>query len=154
VLVGSDQGNRRHVERLAEDWGLRSQTHFLGFVTRPELVALYRKAAALTYPTFFGPENLPPLEAFALGCPVVASRVAGAEEQLGDAALLADPHVPDELAQAVAAVLRDPALRGELARRGQARAGRFTGDDFVRGVIRLIDEFESVRRCWGPNSAA
>ena len=39
----------------------------------PDLVALYRHAFALAYVTFFGPENLPPLEAFGLGCPVVAS---------------------------------------------------------------------------------
>jgi hypothetical protein len=35
---------------------------FLGFVPRSDLVMLYRHAFALAYVTFFGPENLPPLE--------------------------------------------------------------------------------------------
>jgi glycosyltransferase involved in cell wall biosynthesis len=42
----------------------------------------------LRYPSFFGAENLPPLEAFALGCPVIAADMPGAREQLGDAAIL------------------------------------------------------------------
>src|SRR5256885_13294906 len=59
------------------------QVEIRDFAARDEVLALYRTAAALVFPTFFGPDNLPPLEAFAAGCPVLASRVEGADEQLG-----------------------------------------------------------------------
>src|SRR5437588_8413503 len=101
VFVGSDHGNRKHVEQVASSLGLTGQLRVLGFVERRELVALYRHAQALVYLSYFGPENLPPLEAFALGCPVIASDVSGAREQLGNAALLIDPANWSQLAQAI-----------------------------------------------------
>jgi glycosyltransferase involved in cell wall biosynthesis len=112
------------------------------------LISLYRKAFALTYVTFFGPENLPPLEAFALGCPVIASNVEGAQEQLGDAAVLVDPKDPREIAFAVKALHDDVIWRQTLIQRGLKRAGRFTGEDFVNGILSVLDDFELVRRCW------
>lgn len=148
VLVGSDGGNQPYIEQLIEHLDLQAQVRLLGFVSRAELVALYRGALALVYPTFFGPENLPPLEAFALGCPVIASRVSGAEEQLGDAALLVEPTDHEGLAEAIRSVFESETLRKTLIERGRQRATRWTGTDFVRGVFTILDEFERIRRCW------
>jgi glycosyltransferase involved in cell wall biosynthesis len=148
VLAGSDQGNGEYVRRMAVEWGLRDAVIFPGFVSRDELLALYRGAFALTYVTAFGPENLPPLEAFTLDCPVVASNVPGAEEQLGDAALLVNGFDPEEIATAVNKLHSDPVLRAALIERGRARAARFTSMNFVRGIFALLDEFEPIRRTW------
>ena len=104
VLSGSDKGNAAKVLELAAKLGLAGQIHLLGFVSIDELVALYRGALCLAYVSLFGPENLPPLEAFALQCPVVASNVSGAREQLGDAAILVDSTEPQLLAEAHFAV--------------------------------------------------
>jgi glycosyltransferase involved in cell wall biosynthesis len=149
VLAGSDQGNLEHVRRISRELGLSQQVHFLGFVPQEDLVGLYLNAVALVYPTFFGPENLPPLEAFALGCPVIASNVAGAQEQMSDAALLVDPQNDEDIAAAIKRVVEDRALRETLVERGLKRARQWTGEDYVRSVLAIIDEFESVRRCWG-----
>jgi glycosyltransferase involved in cell wall biosynthesis len=153
VLSGSDKGNRDYLERLAAELGIANRVRWLGFVERSELVALYRNARLMAYPSFFGPENLPPLEAFACGCPVVAARVNGSEEQLADAAVLFDPARPADIAEAIFTAWTSEPLRQKLVARGKERAARFTGDDFVRGVLSMLDEFEDVRRCW-PRSAA
>ena len=112
VFVGADHGNLAHVKATAERLGLADRVHFLGFIPREDLIELYRQAFALSYVTFFGPENLPPLEAFALGCPVIASEVSGAREQLQDAALFVDPASPEQIAQAVLRLAREDGLRG------------------------------------------
>jgi glycosyltransferase involved in cell wall biosynthesis len=148
VFVGSDRGNYKHIRELADALDLSAQVYFLGFVPQEDLISLYRKAFALTYVTFFGPENLPPLEAFALGCPVIASNVEGAQEQLGDAAMLVDPKDPKEIALAVKALHDDATWRRMLIQRGLKRARRFTGEDFVNGILSVLDDFERVRRCW------
>lgn len=148
ALVGSDKGNRTYVERVAAELGVSDLVRFLGFVSVDDLVALYRHAAALVYPSFSGPENLPPLEAFALGCPVIASEFPGAREQLEDAALFFDPMSADALAASVARLLDTPELRRTLVDRGRARASRWTGCDYVRGVFSIIDEFAPLRRSW------
>lgn len=148
VLVGSDKGNLPYVRELASTAGISDQVHFLGFVPLDDLVGLYQNALAMTYVTFFGPENMPPLEAFALGCPVIASNVSGAKEQLGDSTILVDPRNPREIAVAIRSLAIDRGLRDELISRGMKRALQWTSRDFVRGVFSILDEFEPVRRCW------
>lgn len=148
VLVGADKGNRAHVERVARDLGLSAQVSFPGFIARRELLRLYTQAGALVYPTTFGPENLPPLEAFALDCPVVASNVPGADEQLGDAALLVDPHDHAALAEAIRRVLTDEPLRGTLIERGRERATRTTAASAADALLACVDRFAPVRRLW------
>lgn len=148
IFVGSDAGNLSYVKKTASTHELSQFIHFLGFVSREDLIGLYQNASALVFPSFFGPDNIPPLEAFALGCPVIASDVPGVKEQLGDAALLIDPRKPAELAQAVDRVLNDPSLRATLVERGCTRAQRWTGKDYMRGIFTLLDEFETIRACW------
>jgi glycosyltransferase involved in cell wall biosynthesis len=154
VLVGSNKGNQAaHVRRMAADLGIESQVKLLGFVSQDELLVLYRNALALTYVTWFGPENLPPLEAFAAGCPVIASSVPGAEEQLGTAALMVDCGNPQTIARAVRSLHEDAELRKALIDQGHVRARRFQGDDFVHGVFEMLDEFARVRGCWSSYAA-
>jgi glycosyltransferase involved in cell wall biosynthesis len=148
VLSGSDRGNLAYVRAEAERLGLADQVRFVGFVSREELVALYRNALALVYPSYFGPENLPPLEAFALGCPVVAADVHGSREQLGEAALLADPRDFAAWADAMNAVASDAGLRSSLIARGAARARQWTAGEYVRHVLSGIEEFARVRATW------
>jgi glycosyltransferase involved in cell wall biosynthesis len=147
ALTGSDKGQLDHVRGLAQELRVGDRVHFLGFVEEDDLVALYQHAHALTYMSYFGPENLPPLEALALGCPVIAADVPGAELQLGDAALLVPPGEAARLAEAVRQ-LEDPGLRDEQIRTGRTRATSRTAAVYVRGVLDFLDEFERVRRCW------
>lgn len=149
VLVGSDRGNLEYVKQQVKRLDLASQVFFLGFVPQVDIVGLYKNALALAYVSFCGPENLPPLEAFAAGCPVLASDIPGAKEQLGDAALLARPDRPGEIAAAIKSLHDDKALRDSLIKKGLERAKRFTARDYVRAVFKILDEFEPTRRCWG-----
>ncbi len=148
ALVGSDKGNRQLIAEVAAREGIAEQVKFLGFVERHILVELYRRALALTYVSWCGPENLPPLEALALGCPVVVTRVPGAEEQLGDAALFCEPGDPVDIAAAIAKLHDDGELRARLVAAGHVRAKRFLPTDYVAGALKFLDEFSAVRRCW------
>jgi glycosyltransferase involved in cell wall biosynthesis len=147
VFTGSDKGNSAYLKACARRLGVESVTRFLGFVEQADLVQLYKNAFALTFSTFCGPDNLPPLEAFALGCPVVASRVPGAEEQLGDAALLFDPEDEGSLAARVLE-LRDAGLRARQIDAGRTRARRGNWDEYAAGMIAGLDEFAHIRRAW------
>jgi glycosyltransferase involved in cell wall biosynthesis len=151
VFSGSDQGNRSWVEAECSRLGLADDVEFAGFVTREALVDLYRGAFALVYPSQCGPENLPPLEAFALGCPVVAARVAGAEEQLGDAALLFETGDEASLASAIESLWSEQGLRRRLVRAGHDRALSFTPKHYAQRLLQMIDEFDPARRCWGAS---
>jgi glycosyltransferase involved in cell wall biosynthesis len=148
VFTGSDKGNAGHVLGKINELGLQEQVHMLGFVPREDLRALYSNALALTFASFFGPDNLPPLEAFALGCPVIASRVSGAEEQLGDAALLFDPADPENLVSAILTISQDQQLRARMIKKGAEIASTRTPRAYVEQVSNLLDKFAPIRSCW------
>jgi glycosyltransferase involved in cell wall biosynthesis len=147
VFVGSDKGQLDHVRAQVRERGLEGAVHILGYVSEDELVGLYQHAHALLYLSRFGPENLPPLEAFALGCPVIVANVPGATEQVGDAALVVDPDDPSAVADAIQRVGL-PEERERLVRAGDERARSWTADDYLRGLIAFLDEFERERRLW------
>ena len=140
VLVGADKGTRAHVMKEAEALGVARRVHMPGFVDREKLIGMYQHADALLYPSMFGPDNLPPLEAMALGCPVIAARVDGAEEQLGDAAMLVDPLNPRDYAEAVRALREDTVRADLLVERGRERARAWTATDYAKSVFELIDQ--------------
>jgi glycosyltransferase involved in cell wall biosynthesis len=149
VLTGSDKGNKSFVAAEIAALGLADRVIDLGFVSRGTLEALYRGAQALVFPTFFGPDNLPPLEAFALGCPVLASDIAGAGDQLGEAALRFNPARPNDIAACIATVCDDAEVRGQLLREGAKIAAERSPARYVTQVQALLDEFRAYRRCWG-----
>jgi glycosyltransferase involved in cell wall biosynthesis len=148
VLVGSDKGNSDYVQAVARELGLQARLHRLGFVPQLDLYNLYRSAAMLAYVSLCGPENLPPLEAFAAGCPVLASDVSGSGEQLGDAVLFCDPKNPVDIASKMHQLYSDGELRLQLISRGYARARAWTPDDFVKGVFNMMDDFAAIRVNW------
>jgi glycosyltransferase involved in cell wall biosynthesis len=148
VFVGSDKGNKEFLEELVAEYDLRDRVCFLGFVDREQLVSLYQNAVALVYPSFSGPENLPPLEAFALECPVVYSDFPGAREQLGDAALYFDPCSFQTILLSLRQIASDSALRTRLVQSGHERAMAWRCSDFVEGVVGAISKFKPIRDAW------
>jgi glycosyltransferase involved in cell wall biosynthesis len=131
VFCGShtDPLRERHFRLLmdmAAQCGVSAQVHVPGYVSVDELAALYAGASALVMPTFFGPTNIPVIEAWAHGCPVLTSDIPGIREQVGDAAILVEPRAVDALADAIHRLLTDAALRRDLAVRGMARLSGYT----------------------------
>jgi len=148
VLVGSDQGNKAFVVERIAAMGLADAVHVRGFVERAELVALYQHALALACVSTCGPESLPSLEAFALGCPVINTDMPGAREQFGDAALMVSITDPAAIAAAVLTVHGDAARREAMIGAGRAIAGERTAERFARGLFGAIEPFAQKRKNW------
>ncbi len=151
ILTGSDYGNMGYITHAIAEMGLNNDVLLPGFVSEESILWLYQNAFALVYPSYFGPDNIPPIEAFSAGCPVIAANVRGAEEQLGDAAILVDPQDEVGFANAIMKLMQDPLLRERLIQKGYAKAETRTAEQYVQNVLNTIDRFSSVRRCWGPH---
>jgi glycosyltransferase involved in cell wall biosynthesis len=147
VFTGVDKGNLEYIRGYARRLSLEQHVRFLGFVDQQDLPHLYKGAFCLAYPTFFGPDNLPPLEAFALGCPVLASEIPGAREQYGDAAILIPPTDEGSWAEAIIK-MRDEACRERTIAAGRVRVSRRTWDDYAQDVLESVGTFIPTRRCW------
>jgi len=147
VFTGADKGNLNYVREHSDRLGLEKCVKFLGFVEKEDILELYKGAACLVFPTFFGPDNLPPLEAFALGCPVIASDIPGAREQLGDAAILVSPTNERAWAKAILG-LRNDEMRTQIINAGLAFAAKADWDEYGQRLLDSVNEFASVRRAW------
>ena len=102
--------------------------------------ALYSGAVALVMPTFFGPTNIPVLEAWAFGCPVLTSDIRGIREQADDAAFLVNPRSVESIAEGIYRVWIDENLRCALTRAGSRRLSSYTVDDFRNRLIEIVEE--------------
>lgn len=122
VLCGSNRSGRDKIDTAIRTHGLSDQISIIGFVESAELGALYRGASALVMPTYFGPTNLPPLEAWAVGTPVIYPEAFRA--QAGDAAILFDYDDPRSLADAIVS-LRAEGTRARLSAAGHLRLAQF-----------------------------
>ena len=110
----------------------------LGALPDAQLKALYETARALVFPSTYEGFGLPPLEAMACGCPVVAARAAALPEVCGDAALYVDPRSDASIAEAMRRVLEDDALCARLREAGLARAAAFTWDAAAARVLQVL----------------
>lgn len=130
VFTGLKERHYPVIWKRVQDLGLADRIHFLDYVPVCDMPALYRRARALVMPTFFGPTNIPPLEAFAAGCPVAVSNVYGMPAQVGDAALLFDPRSIDEIARCIRRLWTDDQLCLELIRKGRQHTATWNRDTF------------------------
>lgn len=147
VFSGGDQGNRAYVERLVAQHDLREQVRFIGFAPAEDMRGLYEGCHAVVMPTYFGPTNIPPLEAWLLGKPVIYS--AHLQEQVWDAALLADADDATQLAAAMEKV-RDPETCSALVRAGTLRLKELERQriESELELVKRLMQFEARRRCW------
>ena len=121
-------------EQAVADRGLTGRVRFVGGDDH-DLARCYRSASVLVYPSLFEGFGLPPLEAMAHGCPVVAARAGAIPEVVGDAAELFEPTDVDDLAGALARVLAGGEPVDRLRQAGRAQAARYSWDHTVRATI-------------------
>jgi glycosyltransferase involved in cell wall biosynthesis len=158
VLGGSRSGSLRHrtfvaAMQAARRLGVYQQVRYLGFIPDEDMSALYCDAAGLVMPTFFGPTNIPVLEAFATGCPVVTSDIPGIREQTNGAAILVDPRSPEAIADGMRRLLVASEDRLTLIRRGREVLCKYTPEDYRRILGRtLADAKARLRKGRRPNT--
>ena len=139
VLAGSKKNGYAAAVRLVDQLDLKNNVTYLGYVADQRMPGLYQNARALVMPTFFGPTNIPPLEAFALGCPVAISGIYGMPEQCGDAAVYFDPLSVEDMAAVVRKIWSEDALCQLLAEKGWARSRSWQIPQFSQRLREIVE---------------
>ncbi len=133
VLVIAGAWDERYAGK--QEGGGAGEICFIHNIPDADLPALYAGARVFVMPSLYEGFGLPALEAMACGAPVIASNVSSLPEVVGDAALLFNPRDDAALAQLLARVLDDAALRDELRAKSRARARNFSWERTARETL-------------------
>jgi L-malate glycosyltransferase len=125
IVVGDRRGAEAYAERLeilARRLGLEDCVRFLGRISQPELLAVYRSVDALLFLSEHEGFGVPVVEAMALGIPVFAYAAGAVPEVLGDAGVLLPTRDTALIAETIALVTQDALRRKTLIERQTRRA--------------------------------
>lgn len=145
LFAGQNPARASDLTGICEQNGSIGSLVLLGKVSEEEKVNLMRRADCLVYPTRYESFGLPPLEAMAAGCPVVATDLPVVSEMIrnGENGILVEPEDPAALAQGILRVLGDTALRRRLVEGGYRTLGRYDEEAIMRRVLSLYEEMRS-----------
>lgn len=136
VKLGEDSAFFPDPRRLAHEAKLPDDAiQYLGWVNEADKPALYASASAFLFPSLYEGFGLPPLEAMACGAPVIASNASSLPEIVGDAGMLIHPNDPRAWAEAIRAIVSDPARRAELSARGITQSKKFSWERAAKETL-------------------
>lgn len=138
VLVGAKKNYYLNVLDVIKKYGLENQIHYFNYVQNDELVYLYKNAFALIMTSTLGPTNIPPLEAIALGCPVIVSDVYAAKEQLDDSALYFNPKDSEDISNKILCLLKNKKLREDIIRKGFIKSSQYSQNQFKTTLLNSL----------------
>lgn len=107
------------------------------------LAVYYQNAAAFVYPSLYEGFGIPPLEAMALGCPVICSNTSSIPEVVGDAGEYFDPEHVESIRASLEKVLQSSERRDELIWKGYKKCAEYSWDrcasetlEIYRGLVK------------------
>jgi glycosyltransferase involved in cell wall biosynthesis len=140
VLAGEHKWDFAVLAERINALGLSSRVLCPGQIADEDLPAMYQGALAFVHPSRYEGFGLQLVEAMASGVPVLASETTSLPEVLDGSGLLFDPENPDSIAQQMARIVDDPALRLALAEKSQQRAHFFSWHKAAEQTLRLYLE--------------
>ncbi len=126
IIAGTPDSDTKMIIKLAGESGYKDDIIFIDYIKTEDLNAFYSAAELFVFPSLQEGFGLPIIEAMASGVPVITSSLTSMPEIAGDAALLVNPHNPQEIAEKMNEVLSDMVLKEKLIQAGIARAELFS----------------------------
>lgn len=157
TLVGSGGGRyEAQLREQADALGVRDRLELAGPADPEELPSVYAQADAVVFPVRWEePWGLVPLEAMAVGRPVIATARGGALSYLRDAVntLVVPVDDPPALSAAVRRLAGDPALRGSLREGGLRTAAEHSAARFEREIVEEVERASAWRPAYARGTA-
>ena len=150
VFSGGDKGNLEYINNYIKVNGLELNVIQMGFVESSVLQSLYAHAFCVIMPTYFGPTNIPPIEAWLYNKPLIYT--SDFKIQVEDAAILVGPDSALEIANAIE-MIEKIALREKLIEAGRKRildlkALRIKAES---EIYKKLNAFFRRRECWSSD---
>lgn len=148
ILTGSDKGNKAYIQSMAKKLGVEDLIHFAGFVSYEEMKYLYTHATGMIFASLMGPNNIPPIEAVYLECPLLITDIPGHKEQMGEAAMYFDGYKEESLAGQMEKLLSDPDAREKQIGKQASKRQELIDYSYGDRILEILDEFAMMERTW------
>ena len=150
ILVGSPgYGNEIFMDKIdinPEDKDVRitkrnyASIRHIGYVNDLEKLILLRNANCFVFPSLYEGFGLPSLEAMAMGCPVLTSKISAIPEACQDAALYVNPNSIPEIAEGILEMVNNNTLREELITNGEKLSSKYTFDNYQSQISDILSK--------------
>lgn len=140
VFAGSKKNGYESVIESIGKLNVSNSIKILDYVPNDHMPDLYRSARGMIMPTFYGPTNIPSLEAMALKCPVAVSNIYAMPEQIGEAGLLFDPNSIDEIVSIMKKLWTNDALVKKLQELGYQKSKNWQQAHFNRKFLDILKQ--------------
>jgi glycosyltransferase involved in cell wall biosynthesis len=152
IIIGDELSREPELRRTVVRSAVQNDVRFLGFVPIDVLRIFYDQAKVFVFPSLYEGFGLPPLEAMALGTPVVTSNTSSLPEVVNKAAVMVNPENVFEIMRAIHRVLLDQPLRDRLKQRGYEQAAKFSWDNTARRMLQVYSEVAG-QHAFSPEAA-
>jgi glycosyltransferase involved in cell wall biosynthesis len=139
VVTGLKGHEAEAYRQTARSLGIEQRVLFTPFVSEQELGALYNSAEFLVYPSLYEGFGLPVVEAMACGTPVITGRSGSLPEIAGDAALMVNPTVAGEIADAMHQFATSAELRNQFSQLGRQRSALFSWEKMSEAFTAIYE---------------
>ena len=148
VFCGADKGYLSKTKKYVSDLNLEKDIIFLNFVDDADLPFLYLNSIALTMPTFSGPTNIPPWEAFKMGIPAIYSDIFGIREVYKEAIYYIDPFNSKTMVKAVNDIMENPEVKKRLIDNGKKLLKENNFDKDVEQILNIVEKNSKIKNSW------
>jgi len=138
VLVGKEDYFYRRLKNMVAKEKI-SDVVFAGFVADNDLKIVYAGALAYVFPSLYEGFGIPPLEAMALGVPVVSSNHPCMQEILGESAFYFDARNEKKIAQALEKIITDEGLRNNLIQKGREQVKKYSWEKMAKETLKIYE---------------
>lgn len=138
VIAGSKGWLSGKIFSEIEKSEFRDSISLINFVEDKDKEYVFNLAALFVYPSFFEGFGFPVLEAMSCGVPTITSNSSSLPEIAGGAALLVDPHKPQEICDAMRKVLTNGELRSKLIEQGLVRSKEFSWRKTAKLTLNML----------------
>jgi glycosyltransferase involved in cell wall biosynthesis len=148
VFCGDDKGYLGDLKQYTKNLNLDNKVLFLNFVSNEQISFLYKNCFALTMPTFSGPTNIPPWEAFYHKKPVFYSSIFDIDKEYKDSVFYIDPLDENTLINGLEELYNNNSLYNIYCQKGDAMIKKNLFEKQVGDLIIEIKNLRKIKNSW------
>lgn len=140
VICGKKGWLYDRILEQAKKLNIEDRVIFTGFAPNEDLPALIKGSRAFVLPSLYEGFGMPPVEAQAVGAPVVVSRISSLPEIVGESGIyIEDPMSVDSIKSALEKVLSlSKVERSRIIKQGKENTKRFDWDISAKKIIQIL----------------